>query len=244
LTYAEEDFGECGTSGLSADGSSSEAGVGTGVWATALDLPPTASVGGLGCFHEILEADKQAPKKQRHTAKRNFERLKEEHGCQGGKTVIEDAVRAWRQTHQAVFLPLVHPPGEAQVDFGEATIRHAGVERKVALFVMMLPYSGAIFVQAFPRECTETFMEGHRLAFEFFGGVPKRITYDNSAIAVIEVLKGRELKLTQEFLRLQNHYLFREHFCLVRTPNEKGMSSGSSGSPVATSSFPCPRWHR
>ena len=176
----------------------------------------------LPIIHEILEADRKAPKKQRHTAKRIFERLKAEHGYQGGKTVVEDAVRAWRQTHQAVFLPLVHPPGEAQVDFGEATIRHAGVERKVALFVMTLPYSGAIFVQSFPRECTETFMEGHRLAFEFFGGVPKRISYDNSAIAVIEVLKGRERKLTKEFLRLQSHYLFQEHFCLVRTPNEKG----------------------
>ena len=87
---------------------------------------------------------------------------------------------------------------------------------------MTLPYSGAIFVQAFPRECTETFLEGHRRAFEFFGGVPQRISYDNLAIAVIEVLKGRERKLTKEFLRLQSHYLFREHFCLVRRANEKG----------------------
>ena len=115
-----------------------------------------------------------------------------------------------------------HPPGEAQVDFGEATIQLAGQETKVALFVMTLPYSGAIFIQAFPRECTETFLEGHRRAFESFGGVPRRISYDNSAIAVIEVLKGRERKLTREFLRLQSHYLFQEHFCLVRRPNEKG----------------------
>ncbi len=131
-------------------------------------------------------------------------------------------MRAWKQSHQEVFLPLVHPPGEAQVDFGEATIRLAGQETKVALFVMTLPYSGAIFMQAFPRECTETFLEGHRRAFEYFGGVPRRISYDNSAIAVIEVLKGRERKLTKEFLRLQSHYLFQEHFCLVRRANEKG----------------------
>ena len=176
----------------------------------------------LPIIHEILVADQKAPKKQRHTAKRIFERLKAEYGYLGGKTVVEDAVRAWRQTHQEVFLPLVHPPGEAQVDFGEATIRQEGVERKVALFVMTLPYSGAIFIQAFPRECTETFLEGHRRAFEFFGGVPYRISYDNSAIAVIEVFQGRERKLTKEFLRLQSHYLFQEHFCLVRRPNEKG----------------------
>jgi len=176
----------------------------------------------LPIIHEMLEADHQAPKKQRHTAKRIFERLRAEHGYAGGQTVVKDAVRTWKQSHQEVFLPLSHPPGEAQVDFGEATIRLAGQEIKVALFVMTLPYSGAIFLQAFPRECTETFLEGHRRAFEFFGGVPRRISYDNTAIAVIEVLKGRERKLTWEFLRLQSHYLFQEHFCLVRRANEKG----------------------
>jgi len=176
----------------------------------------------LPIIRQILEEDRQAPKKQRHTAKRIFERLRDEYGYQGGKTVVKDAVRAWKQSHQEVFLPLSHPPGEAQVDFGEATVKWNGVETKVALFVMTLPYSGAIFIQAFPRECTETFLEGHRQAFEFFGGVPRRISYDNLAIAVIEVLKGRERKLTKEFLRLQSHYLFQEHFCLVRRPNEKG----------------------
>ncbi|MEO8132309.1 MAG: IS21 family transposase, partial [Bryobacteraceae bacterium] len=176
----------------------------------------------LPIIRQILEEDRQAPKKQRHTAKRIFERLRDEYGYQGGKTVVKDAVRAWKQSHQEVFLPLSHPPGEAQVDFGEATVKLNGVETKVALFVMTLPYSGAIFIQAFPRECSETFLEGHRQAFEFFGGVPRRISYDNLAIAVIEVLKGRERKLTKEFLRLQSHYLFQEHFCLVRRPNEKG----------------------
>jgi transposase len=176
----------------------------------------------LPIIHEMLDADCQAPKKQRHTAKRIFERLRTEHGYAGAPTVVKDAVRAWKQSHQEVFLPLSHPPGEAQVDFGEATVKLNGALTKVALFVMTLPYSGAIFLQAFPRECTETFLEGHRRAFEFFGGVPRRISYDNSAIAVIEVLKGRERKLTREFLRLQSHYLFQEHFCLVRRANEKG----------------------
>lgn len=176
----------------------------------------------LPIIRQILENDRQAPKKQRHTAHRIFERLRDEHGYTGGETVVKDAVRAWKQSHQEVFLPLSHPPGEAQVDFGEATIRLAGQETKAALFVMTLPYSGAIFVQAFPRECSETFLEGHRRAFEFFGGVPRRISYDNSAIAVIEVLQGRQRTLTREFLRLQSHYLFQEHFCLVRRANEKG----------------------
>jgi transposase len=176
----------------------------------------------LPVIQQILEDDRTAPPKQRHTAHRIFERLRDEHGYTGGETVVKDAVRDWKQRHQEVFLPLSHPPGEAQVDFGEATITLAGQPTKVALFVLTLPYSGAIFIQAFPRECTETFLEGHRWAFEHFGGVPRRISYDNSAIAVIEVLQGRERKLTKEFLRLQSYYLFREHFCLVRRANEKG----------------------
>lgn len=176
----------------------------------------------LPIIYQILEDDRQAPKKQRHTAHRIFERLRDEHGFAGGETVVKDAVRAWKQSSQEVFLPLSHPPGEAQVDFGEATIKLDGALTKIALFVMTLPYSGAIFVQAFPRECTQTFLEGHRLAFEHFGGVPRRISYDNSAIAVIEVGQGRQRKLTKEFLRLKSHYLFQEHFCLVRRANEKG----------------------
>jgi len=176
----------------------------------------------LPIIEQILEADREAPQKQRHTVRRIFERLRDEHGYPGGLTMVSLAVRDWRQARKEVFLPLSHPPGEAQVDYGEAKVRLNGQEISVALFVMTLPYSGAIFVQAFPRECTETFLEGHRRAFEFFGGVPQRISYDNLAIAVIEVLKGRERKLTREFLRLQSHYLFREHFCLVRRANEKG----------------------
>jgi transposase len=176
----------------------------------------------LPVIHQTLVDDRQAQKKQRHTAWRIFQRLRDEQHFSGQYTIVKDAVRAWKQSHQEVFLPLSHPAGVAQVDFGEAMIRLAGQETKVALFVMTLPYSGAIFMQAFPRECTETFLEGHRGAFEYFGGVPRRISYDNSAIALIEVLKGRERKLTKEFLRLQSHYLFQEHFCLVRRANEKG----------------------
>lgn len=159
----------------------------------------------LPIIEQILESDRQAPKKQRHTVRRIFERLWDEHGYRGGLTMVSLAVREWRQSRKEVFLPLSHPPEEAQVDYGEAKIKLNGQETSLALFVMKLPYSGAIFVQAFPRECTETFLEGHRRAFEFLGGVPKRISYDNLAIAVIEVLKGRERKLTKEFLRLQSH---------------------------------------
>src|SRR6185437_5668636 len=87
---------------------------------------------------------------------------------------------------------------------------------------MTSPYSDAIFVCAFPRECTEAFLEGHVRAFAFFGGVPRRISYDNSKIAVAKVTGTRDRKLTASFLRLKSHHLFADHFCRVRRPNEKG----------------------
>ena len=173
-------------------------------------------------IEEILKSDRQVHRKQRHTARRIFERLRDEHGYVGGETIVKDAVRAWKQHHREVFLPLSHPPGEAQVDFGFADGWLAGELTKVALFVMTLPYSDAIFIQAFPRECTEAFLEGHRRAFDFFGSVPTRISYDNSKIALASITGSRERKVTREFQRLKSHYLFVDHFCLVRRPNEKG----------------------
>jgi len=176
----------------------------------------------LPIIDEILKSDRQVHRKQRHTAKRIFERLRDEHEYDGGETIVKDAVRARKQQHREVFLPLSHRPGEAQVDFGFADIYLNGELTKVALFVMTLPYSDAVYVQAFPRECTEAFQEGHKRAFEFFGGVPARISYDNTKIAVGQIVGNRERKVTQEFLRLKSHFLFEDHFCLVRRPNEKG----------------------
>src|SRR3954468_2533794 len=176
----------------------------------------------LPLLHQILEDDKKAPRKQRHTARRIFQRLRDEHGYRGGLTVVKLAVAAWRARTAEVFVPLAHPPGEAQVDFGEAEVTLDGRPTKVALFVMTLPYSDALFCCAFPRECTEAFLEGHARAFASFGGVPRRISYDNLKIAVAKVLGGRDRKLTTEFQRLKSHHLFESHFCRVRRPNEKG----------------------
>jgi transposase len=176
----------------------------------------------LPLIYEILEADKQAPKKQRHTAMRIFHRLRDEHGYPGGYTSVRIAVREWKRTTQEVFLPLSHPPGQAQVDFGYAYIDLAGEREQVAFLVITLPYSDAFYMQAFPRECTESFQEGHKRAFEFFGGVPTQISYDNLKIAVTKITGSRQRELTSEFLRLKSHYLFESHFCLVRRANEKG----------------------
>jgi len=176
----------------------------------------------LSFIEETLHADQKAPRKQRHTAKRLFTRLISECGYQGGYTAVKEAVRAFRQKTQEVFIPLSHPRGWAQVDFGYAEIELAGERIDIAFFVMTLPFSDAFFVCVFPRECTETFQEGHKRAFEFFEGVPVRISYDNSRIAVISIGKGSKRKLTDGFLRLQSHYSFSEHFCRVRRANEKG----------------------
>jgi len=132
---------------------------------------------------QIIESDKSQPKKQRHTAKRIYERIKES-GYQGGYTQVREAVRDIKRCKKEVFMPLVHNPGEAQVDFGYALAKIAGFLKKVAFFVMALPHSDAFFVMGFERECTESYWEGHSRAFEFFGGVPCRISYDNSRVMV------------------------------------------------------------
>ena len=139
---------------------------------------------------QILQDDKQAPRKQRHTAKRIYQRLCDE-GYRGGYTVVKEAVRDLRLKGREVFVPLVHRPGEAQVDFGEAVVKLAGQLRKVAFLVMALPHSDAFFVRAYDRECTETFWDGHVRAFDFFGGVPRRITYDNSRVMVAKIIGPR-----------------------------------------------------
>jgi len=177
-------------------------------------------------IEQILKEDQGMPRKQRHTAKRIWERLRAE-GFTGGYTVVKEAVRGLTQKNQEVFVPLVHPPGEAQVDFGHALAKVNGQLRKVAFFVMALPYSDAVFVQAFERECTETFWEGHVQALEFFGGVPRRITYDNTKVAVSQILEGgKARRLTQGFLQLKSHYLFAHHCCRVARGNEKGVVEG------------------
>ena len=109
-------------------------------------------------------------------------------------------MRELKQTSQEVFVPLIHRPGEAQMDFGEALVKMDGVLRKVMLFAMSLPYSGAMFISAYERECTETFQDGHVRAFRFFEGVPKRISYDNAKTSVAQILGTYQRKLTYGFL--------------------------------------------
>jgi transposase len=128
------------------------------------------------------------------------------------------------------------------VDFGFAYVDVAGERQQVALFVMSLPYSDALYIQAFPRECTEAFLEGHNRAFRFIGGVPRKIRYDNSKIAVAKITGSRERQVTKEFQRLQSHYLFETQFCLVRRANEKGHVECLVDFCRANFLVPVPKW--
>jgi len=183
----------------------------------------------LGVIDAILEDDKQRPRKQRHTAKRIFERLRDEHGYSGGITIIRDYVRGRRLQQREVFVPLQHDPGHAQVDFGEALAEIAGVERKIHFFAMDLPHSDACFVRAYPEETAEAFCDGHNAAFGFFGKVPRSILYDNTRLAVARILGGGERQRTRVFSELQSHYLFADRFGRPGKGNDKGKVEGLVG---------------
>src|ERR1039457_349748 len=183
----------------------------------------------VGVIDAILENDKQQPKKQRHTAKRIFERLRAEHAYTGGYTIVKDYVRAATLRHQEMFVPLTHPPGEAQADFGEALGIVGGVEQKAHYLAIDLPHSDDCFVMAFPAETTEAFLEGHVQAFAYFGGVPSTILYDNTKLAVAKILGDGTRQKTRSFSELQSHYLFAEKFGRPAKGNDKGKVEGLVG---------------
>ncbi|MBL7042710.1 MAG: transposase [Pirellulaceae bacterium] len=172
----------------------------------------------ISVIHEILEADKKVHPKQRHTGQRIFGRLRDEHGYTGGITVVRDEIRRWKQQSAEVFMPLAHPPREAQFDFGEAKAVYRGREIKV----MSLPYSDAFFFQAFPRECTETFQEGHVRAFNSFGGVPHRISYTASTCFVTFVFPAECASienLAKEYYANRDELMAKQNEGLTQTYN-------------------------
>jgi len=197
--------------------------------------------GFVGLIDQILEEDKARPAKQQHTSKRIFERLRDEHGYGGGITIVKDYVYQRRLRSREMFVPLRHDPGHAQVDFGEALAVVGGVERKIHFFAMDLPHSDACLVQAYPLESSEAFCEGHRVGFEFFGGVPRSILYDNTRLAVARILgDGRRLR-TRVFSELQSHYLFADRFGRPGKGNDKGKVEGLVGYARRNFMVPVPR---
>lgn len=170
----------------------------------------------------ILEADKKVHRKQRHTAVRIFNRLKEERGYTGGYSTVRTYIKKKLLRSKEMFVPLVHDPGMGQADFGEAQAIIKGISCTIHFLVMHLPFSDGLFVKAYPCENTESFCDGHVSAFTFFGGVPRRILYDNTSIAVRKILANGQRQQTSAFLALQSHYLFEQVFANVARGNEKG----------------------
>ena len=183
----------------------------------------------VGVIDQLLEGDRVAPKKQRHTAKRIYDRLREEHGFRGGYTIVKDYVRERRLRMREMYVPLSHPPGHAQCDFGQAKAVIGGVERKIHYFVLDLPHSDGCFVKAYPAETTEAFCDGHVSAFTFLGGVPRSILYDNTRLAVAKILGDGRRKRTRVFSELVSHYLFEDRFGRPGKGNDKGKVEGLVG---------------
>jgi len=195
----------------------------------------------IAIIDKILADDKSVHKKQQHTSKRLFERLRDEHGFTGGITIVKDYVAGWRQRSQEMFVPLVHPPGHAQADFGETIGIIGGVERKIHFFAFDLPHSDACFVVAYPAETTEAFCDGHVKAFAFFGGIPQSILYDNTKIAVARILGDGKRQRTRVFAELQSHYLFQDRFGRPAKATTRVRSRGWLASRAATSWCRCRR---
>jgi transposase len=176
-----------------------------------------------GIIDAWLEQNTQTRPKQRQTAQRIYERLREEYGFTGHYGTVQRYVREAAHRQKEVFMPLEFEPGEeAQVDWHEGWIIANGIERKCQFFVMRLCYSKATFVYPYEKANLESFLDGHVRAFEYFGGVPRRIAYDNLKCAVIYVGKGQNRRLTKRFLELRAWYLFETRFCNIAKGNEKG----------------------
>ena len=143
--------------------------------------------------------------------------------------IVKDYVREHRRRSQEMFVPLSHPPGHAQCDFGEALVIIGGVEQKAHYFVLDLPHSDGCFVKAYPAETTEAFLDGHVSAFAFLGGVPQSILYDNTKLAVARILGDGRRKRTRAFTELQSHYLFNDRFGRPGKGNDKGKVEGMVG---------------
>jgi len=176
-----------------------------------------------GLIDQWLEEDEARPPKQRHTARRIYDRLVAEYGFAGAQSTVRRYVREQRPLKREVFVPLDHDPSEAQVDWGEASFYLDGQLTLMNLFCLRLCHCQRIFLRAYPRQGREAFFAGHVAAFDALGGVPSTITYDNLSSAVKQVLKGNHREEQQEFVAFRSHCLFASNFCRPGEGHEKGL---------------------
>lgn len=175
----------------------------------------------LRCFDED---NSHNVKKQKHTAVRIHQRLQEDLGFTGSESNIRKVVMTLRDQHKDAFIPLEFDPGEAaQIDFGTAYAYINNKRVTIKIFCMRLCYSGHFFVKAFYAENEECFLEGHIAAFEFFGGTPRRIIFDNAKVAVKEGLGAYVKQEAKRYQELKAHYAFSTNYCNPRSGHEKGM---------------------
>lgn len=170
-----------------------------------------------------LDEDLLTWKKQRHTARRIWQRLRDEYGFDGSETTVARFVRSIKDERRAPadqFLDLVWTPGEAQADFGELDLYLNSVKRRLSYFVLSFPYSNVGFAQIFPAENAECVCQALKQIFEYIGGVPRRIVFDNATGVgrrTCEVVRTTEL-----FGRFAAHYDFPYSFCNPNAGHEKG----------------------
>jgi transposase len=183
----------------------------------------------------ILEQDRQAPRKQRHTAHRIWERLVSEHGAEIAEATVRRYVGSRKRELWGageVMVPQVHLPGvEAEVDLGESWVEFSWGRQKVSFFEMRACASGAAFHWPLRAVTQQAFLEAHVRALEYFNGSFEEIRYDNLSVAVHRVLQGRQRQETERFVVLRSHYLFKAVFCLPgkRGAHEKGGIEGEVG---------------
>lgn len=192
---------------------------------------------------EMLRLDIEAPRKQRHTARRVFARLADEHGAtQLSYSTVRDYVRRRRPEIDAaagklreVFVPQEHAPGaEAEVDFGEVWVILAGIKTKCHMFTFRLSFSGKAIHRVYPTQAQEAFLEGHIDAFDDIGGIPTRhIRYDNLTDAVVKVVygSGRQPTENNRWVLFRSHYGFDAFYCQpgIEGAHEKGGVEGEVG---------------
>lgn len=201
-----------------------------------------------GVVDEWLRGDREAPRKQRHTGRRIFQRLQREYGYPGAESTVRRYVGRRRREVSLggiAFVPQVHSAGEeGEVDWYEAIVIFPWGEEKVQFFQMRACFSGREFHLAFPRQTQQAFLEGHVAAFAYFGGVFRRVRYDNLGSAVKRVLRGRRREETERFVALRSHYLFEAEFCQpgVEGAHEKGGVESGVGRFRRTHLVPVPRF--
>ena len=170
-----------------------------------------------------LESDKKVKRKQQMYVTKMYQRLCDEYGFTGHYSTVQRYVKEATNRKKDIFMPLAFELGEeAQVDWHEAIVYENGKEKKVYGFCMKLCCSKAPFVCAYENMKIECFLDGHVRAFEYFGGIPRRIAYDNLKTAVIKVFKKGKRRLNKRFMELKSWYLFDTRFCNVAKGNEKG----------------------